>query len=71
MELNTETHTEHKGTDKIITVMTGKREDTHVVQSSRGNNSDYKIVLFIKIELIPKQISRRHFFQCEPQLAPS
>lgn len=61
----------HKETDEIITEMTGKKESAHVAQSARGDTLNYKIVLYIKIELIARQTSRHHSFQHEQHLAPS
>lgn len=61
----------HKETDKIITATTGKKESTHVAPNAGGDNLNYKTVLYIKTELIAKQTSRHHSFQCEEHLAPS
>lgn len=60
----------HKETDEIITEMTVK-ESAHAAQSARGDTLNYRIVLYIKIELIAKQTSRHHSFQHEQYLAPS
>lgn len=61
----------HKETGKIITAMTGKKESAYVVQSARGNNLNYIIVLYNKIELIAKQTHMHHSFQHEKSFAPS
>lgn len=54
----------HRETANIT--ISGEKENTHVVESARGDNLNYKTTPYIKIELIAKKTNTHHSFQCEP-----